>query len=82
MFQVVYYLLQEKAKTERKKLMATFNKFIKARMDKNPNTNGTFFDSSKYEHIVAKIRKVGDMDTSTNYVPSKESQELMETEQN
>ena len=51
-------------------------------MDQHPDTNGTFFDSSKYEYIVSRIRAPDDNDTTTNYEPSKESQEIMETEQN
>ena len=75
-------ILQDKAKTEKRKLQTAFGKFIKARLDQHPDTNGTLFDSSKYYSIVSRIRGPDDNDKTSNYEPSKESQELMETEQN
>ena len=51
-------------------------------MDRNPDTNGTLFDSSKYYNIISRIRTPDDKLTSSNYKPSKESQDIMETEQN
>ena len=61
--------------------MAAFQRFIDARVDQHPDTKGVLIDTSKYYDLISRIRPPDDADTTTNYEPSKESQELMENEQ-
>ena len=43
---------------------------IDARLDKHPNAQGTFFDSSQYQYLVKSIGiPTEDTDPSANYVP-------------